>query len=616
MGRQSSKGGMFKAAILTVSAIIMGTAGTISTGIGQAWAQDEDGTPETASSPVDTIIVKGLKRDEKFIEVPVTVQVFDEAAIENAGIERPQDYLRLTPNVTFLSANHAGEFFVNIRGQASVRQSESAVAVVIDGVQLATQNEFNGELFDLQQIEVLKGPQGALYGRNAAAGAIIITTKAPTDDFEGQGKFSYGNWSSVKATASVGGAIVPGKLRFRAAGAYTDTDGPFTNIVTGEKSFRLSEKLGRLRLDWLASDDLTLDFRIGASEVTGGALAFNPQIAGTTVGGVFVGGIDTNNTDVPFVADVEGRNLQSKFDTSLKADWDLGFATLTSVTAWSQITDNYQGKNLPYADFLDPRNDFGVFAVVFGDRTQKFRIANRAFTQELRLTSSDDARIQWQFGFYFLDADRKFTTEQGLNGRPLLNPDGTIVPPLSLAPDGSLIRTLQGGGIILPTLGIDGIDTVNPTDNYDNNLFGATNYAPFGNVQFNLTDALEVSLALRYDIEKRSIRTLTPDIPNPVTGASTFNLCVLTTGRPADECFEKETFKQLQPKATITYVFGDEGSIFFSYGRSFKSGGFNPIGTRPGPTRTTSSFRTPITKRPQTPSKSVSKACCLMAVWP
>lgn len=208
------------------------------------------GTETPAANEAAEIIVTGTKRDEKLIEVPVAVQVFSEQTITQAGITRPQDFLALTPNVSFQTSNHAGEFFVNIRGQTSVRQSEGAVAVVIDGVQLVTQNEFNGELFDVQQIEVLKGPQGALYGRNAAAGAIIINTKAPGDELEGQAMVTYGNWNTMKANASVGGAIIPGKLRFRISAAISDTDGPFTNINTGEKVMRSTEKLGRLRLDW------------------------------------------------------------------------------------------------------------------------------------------------------------------------------------------------------------------------------------------------------------------------------------------------------------------------------------------------------------------------------
>jgi iron complex outermembrane receptor protein len=475
---------------------------------------------------------------------------------------------------------------------------------VIDGVQLATQNEFNGELFDIQQIEVLKGPQGALYGRNASAGAIVITTKAPTDEFEGNALLSYGNWNSARANVSVGGPIVEGRLRFRASAAVNTTDGPYKNINTGEQVQRATEMLGRFRLDWILSEQTKVDFRVNGSRLRGGAIAFNAQVVGATQGGVLTEQIDTNDTSLPYTSDVEGRNLQNKFSTSMKIDHDFGEGlTLTSVTSYNIIVDQYQAKNYPYgawnfagnsfvSDALSPGLDLDILAA-FGDNTQKFRISNHAFIQEFRLTSPSDQRLRWQVGAYFLDSKRNFTTEQGLNGRLQTDTMGNLLPPFVIsgtttgAPVAPVDRLLIGGGAILPTLGIDGPETNNGTVNYDRNRYGARNFAPFGNVQYDVTDEFEVQLALRYDIEKRTVRTQTPDIANPFFGiapgapAATYNLCVATTGRDADDCREERTFKQLQPKVNLTYKFpGGNGSVFASYGKSFKSGGFNPIGTR------------------------------------
>ena len=579
---------------------------TIAIAVGSvpARAQTAAAVPPAAdAADASQIIVTGLKRSDKFIDVPVAVQVFSEKAITQAGITRPQDFLALTPNVTFQTSNHAGEFFVNIRGQTSVRQSEGAVAIVIDGVQLVTQNEFNGELFDVKQIEVLKGPQGALYGRNAAAGAIIITTKPPSDTFEGQTTFSYGNWNSSRATASVGGPIIPGKLRFRIAAALNDTDGPYRNINTGEQVMRSSEKVGRLRFDWLVDDKTTVDLRINGSKLTGGAIAFNSQVVGTTQGGVKTTVIDTNATNGEYTNDVHGDNRQDKFNTSLKIDHDFGIGSFSSISNYSKIVDAYQAKNYPYGAWnfagnsfvsqaLSPGLDLDILAA-FGDNTQKFRISNSAFTQEFRLTSPNNQRLRWQVGFYFLTSVRDFTTEQGLNGRLARDADGKLLPPYVIkgttigAPVAPVERLLIGGGAILPTLGIDGVDTSNGTVNYDRNRYTAHNYAPFGNIQFDISKEIELQVALRYDIERRTVNTETPDIPNPFFGvapgapATTYNLCVATTGRTAAACHEERTFKQLQPKVTLTYKFPDgNGSVYAGYGRSFKSGGFNPIGTR------------------------------------
>ncbi|QMW23079.1 TonB-dependent receptor [Sandaracinobacteroides saxicola] len=560
---------------------------------------------QTAAAPaapaVEEIIVTGTKRDEKFIDVPVAVQVFSEKAITQAGITRPQDFLGLTPNVTFIQSNHAGEAFVNVRGQTSVRQSESAVAVVIDGVQLATQNEFNGELFDIQQIEVLKGPQGALYGRNAAAGAIIITTKPPTDELSGSASISYGNWQSVKAVVSAGGAIVPGKLRVRVSGAINDSEGPFTNIITGEKSYRTNEKTGRLRLDWNLTDDVKLDIRVGGSHLTGGAIAAQAQGPNIVVGGVR-SPVNSNAPTAPYVSDVPGSNVQDKFSSSLKLDADLGLGTITAVSAYSRIVDNYQAKLFPYMTHADPRNDAGN-AILFGDQTQKYRIANKAFSQEIRFTSKGDGPVRYQAGLYFLTSTRNFTTEQGYNGRVPLNPNGTpnigvsgflpnpnglirgsLDPAISTAIFGAAFnrwdRLLIGGGAIAPTLGIDGLDSSNPTNAYDISEYKARNFAPFANAQWDITPDIELGVAARYDIEKREVRTLTPNVINPFTGAS-FNDCVRILGVQPGACSKEKTFKQVQPKVTLTYKFPERnGSVYATWGRSFKSGGFNAIGTR------------------------------------
>src|SRR3546814_3386763 len=122
------------------------------------------------------------------------MSVLTETAITSAGIDRASEFLSNIPNVTFIEDN-AGEVYVNIRGQTSVRNSDPNVAVVIDGATLTSLKSFNQDLFGLKQIEVLKGPQSALYGRNAAAGAIVITTKEPGDTFEGTAMVGYGNRS-------------------------------------------------------------------------------------------------------------------------------------------------------------------------------------------------------------------------------------------------------------------------------------------------------------------------------------------------------------------------------------------------------------------------------------
>ncbi len=126
---------------------------------------------------LEEVVVVARRRSEDLQQVPIAVTAFTSSDIQSAGISRPQDFISLTPNVSIVDTANAGDTQVTIRGQYSTRDAESTFAYVVDGVLITNPNGFNGELFDIEQIEVLKGPQGAIYGRNAVAGAIIVNTK-------------------------------------------------------------------------------------------------------------------------------------------------------------------------------------------------------------------------------------------------------------------------------------------------------------------------------------------------------------------------------------------------------------------------------------------------------
>jgi iron complex outermembrane receptor protein len=157
---------------------------------GPAFAQETTPPAGDASqaAPVETgeIIVTARQRSEALQDVPAQVTAFNAEAIEMRGIERPADFIASVPNVTFVETQNAGTSFLVIRGISQARNSEPSAAIVVDGVPMTQPAQFNQALIDIQQIEVLKGPQGALYGRNAIGGAILITTRKPSDEYEGR----------------------------------------------------------------------------------------------------------------------------------------------------------------------------------------------------------------------------------------------------------------------------------------------------------------------------------------------------------------------------------------------------------------------------------------------
>lgn len=552
------------------------TAGTTS-------AQQEPSAGADAVSASD-IVVTGLKRDERLIDVPVSAQVFGEKALAQAGVNRPTDFLELTPNVSFYTSINRSDFFVNVRGQTSIRGAEPSVRIIIDGVPVANPAEFTSELVDVQQIEVLRGPQGAFYGRNASAGAIVVTTKAPTDDWSGQINAGYGNWDTYRANASIGGAIIPGVLRVRGTIAASHTDGPFTNINTGVKEARYKEILGRLRVDWQAADNLTFDARVNLQHAKGGSYSYLPQIAvhplspnGTTVGGVRITSVDTNNVNIPYVADVKGLLDQDIFTTSLKADWDLGFATFTSVTSYADLQLVTGGKNLPYGNRSDPTTNFAGWAAIYGDQSQNNNDQYHQFDQEIRLTSSDDGPFKWQIGFEYLWNKYRRYRNVALTG---MIPVGQTLLGYNGYTAG--VPSLNGPALLPPDPRIlYGPETPYASRTYTINDRTGKNYAPFANVQFDITEQLELGLAGRYDIEKRHTGSIGTAAISPFSGTS-FNQCVRALGWTLDQCIagRDRTFKQFQPKVTLTYKIPEFGSIFASWGKGFKTGGFNDIGTR------------------------------------
>ena len=169
--------------------------------IGAAIAAALTATPVAgAKPPIPTRSTKSwsprASATKSFTDVPVTMSVFTREDIAAAGIEKPGDFIARVPNMTLVETQNAGNAFVVVRGISQARNSEPSVAVLVDGVLETNPAEFNQELFDIEQIEVLKGPQGALYGRNAIGGAIIIRTRDPGDEFEGRVKLGVGNGSS------------------------------------------------------------------------------------------------------------------------------------------------------------------------------------------------------------------------------------------------------------------------------------------------------------------------------------------------------------------------------------------------------------------------------------
>ena len=506
-------------------------------------------TDVAAQATLEEVVVTARKRSETLAESPISVKAFTEAEIRAAGIQTPQDFVDLTPNVTLVQTQSTGNSFLNIRGVSSARNSEMAAAVLIDGVLMSNPTQLNQQLFDIQQIEVLRGPQGALYGRNAIGGAIKIETKMPGDEPEAEirvGAESAPGYS-VKGLAS-GPLTEDGSVKYRIAGSYIDHDGYLDNAYLDEKADPYQDTSVRARITWDVSDTLTTDFRASYSQLETQAF-------------YFVIDADADDVDIPIQVNNPGDNEREFTSASFKFDWDLGFATLTGITAYDEVTEIASGDNFNFLpreatfNFFnnDPFGDYIKFLTGddFTDLSQNQFLEVESLSQELRLTSNNETGLRWIIGAYAIQTDRYISTGGQIDrGLGVFNVERDFRP--------QIFTDYFTDGVvddISPQLGV----LADEQDNFA--------WAVFGQVEFDVSDNLEVAFSLRYDEDTRENTTLTPleyNVP--------FNASIVFGEK------REETWDAAQPKLTVRWRPSDNWMVYADASRGFRSGGFNQTG--------------------------------------
>ena len=499
--------------------------GTI--GLAAAPLAAQDAAPATEDAATDDtggeIVVTSLRRTETLQDTPAAVTAFDAQAISNAGIERPADFIALTPNVTLVETQNAGNAFVIIRGISQNRNSEPSVAVIVDGVQQVNPAQFNQELFDIEQIEVLKGPQGGLYGRNAIGGAIIITTKAPTDEVSGNVTAGIDNGFGYYLRSSLSTPLGEG-VKLRVAGSWYDTDGFIPNTFLGEDADPVKDFSFRANLLIEASDRLTFDLR-------GSVNLLRTQ-------GFYYNIVDDVNTIAPVRVNNAGRDDRDIYNAALKVEYAGDNAVLTSVSSYDTLSEIVTGDAF---NFL-PIPESLLFQFFGFDINQSQYLNVKAFSQEVRLASPDDDRkFNWMVGGYLIDTTRYIST-------------------------GNLIDTGNGVTSVFRT------PSTNPRNPQLTFLAdGQENFAwaLFANAGYAFTEQLRVDASLRYDRDKREQTTLTPQAFLPVV-----------PGVPVAQSGEVRSvvFDDWQPKVTLTWEPSPDLTLYGGYSRGFRSGGFNQTG--------------------------------------
>ncbi|WP_052071758.1 TonB-dependent receptor [Sphingopyxis sp. MWB1] len=633
-----------------------------------AYAQNQSNTDAFGGE----IVVTAQRQSERLQDVPIAVSAFSSESLEAQQIENPADLQLTLPNVTFTKTNFTSSSFT-IRGIGDL-----CVGVSCDSATAIHQNEspligtrlFETEFFDLERIEVLRGPQGTLFGRNATSGVVnVVTAKPDLSGFGASGELEYGNYNSIKAKGMVN-VPLGDTLGVRVAGFYLNRDGFTKNLYDGSRIDDRDMYAVRGSIRWEPSDDTTLDlmgyyFREDDNRLriqkqycqrdpTGvlgclnnrrdpGVTNANSTIAGVLTSREFfaVRGLPTAfalgslygpdslasfqpiadprvvNTDFnpTYFSDelqVQGRLEQSfgAFNVSLagvyqkarvdsQQDYNLsiqdraGYAvalnTLAAAAAgqvpglpaayFKPIADALipNGPNGPLCTSLAEPSGLGVYGghAICSDTPQDFDRSvqdSSAWSGEMIISSDFDGPFNFLLGGIYgkshLTENSYYVNAFGLDYAAGIL--GTFTAMTTPAPNGPLPPSFLG------------------TPNYRNNTddLRVRSYGFFGEAYYEMNDALKLTLGLRYNNDKKSVRarnTLASFlVPFGQTGSAFDSPFVggfdADPGLPGNQLFQERSvgFDEITGRAVLDWKITPDNLVYFSYSRGYKSGGINP----------------------------------------
>ena len=611
-------------------------------------------TDELGTGDGDEIIITAQGRQQILQDVPIAVTAVNAEALQNTGATDIRQLNQLAPSLLVSSTGTEANGSARIRGIGTVGDNpglESSVAVFIDGVYRSRSGIGLNELGEIERIEVLRGPQGTLFGRNASAGLIHIISKKPNvNEMEGYAEASYGNYEFIRVAGGVTGPIGDSGFAYRLDGVYVERDGFYrVDNPVGETESRVNDR-DRLfvRGQLLYEPTDTLEIRLIGDYTTReesccGAVwvdvreKFDPTpsaVPNTNPEGDFairnnriVDILTSLGETFPSLGDpydrvisvTPGRTFRGDTEDwglSGQVDWDVGFGTLTSITAYRNYYSEQPGDV-----------DYGFVDILYRDDDSNAFREFKTFSQELRLQGSAfNDRLDWLFGAYFANEDLqvrdnlRFGTQYGAFAAcrivATINPAAALRNPanpgcLSAAGravlTGAIPGTTPAFGALTPLVigGIDRLSTVNDVGDNDANYFQESrNWALFTHNIFKITDELSFTLGLRYTNERKEF-SADFNNTNTVCAAQQAAFSPFLTGGPAAGAIPAALQPLLQGIVNLTcqgnssaslngldlederkedewtgtgilsYKPNNDWLFYASYAKGYKAGGFN-----------------------------------------
>lgn len=411
------------------------------------------------SKKIERIEVTAQKRVQNIQEVPIAITAFSGDEIDAMGLNTSSDLSEKTPNLTIgQPTGEGGVVAIAIRGVGLsdfAPNNQAPIGMYVDGVVAGNSNAQITTLFDVERVEVLKGPQGTLYGKNTTGGTINIISRKPTDYFEGYFKVNLANYNTRKVEGAISGSLSD-TLNARLSFVDYHSDGWTENLITNN-TIEKNNQAYRLLLDWSVSNDTSVLFNIHGNENDSDADLYNAS------------------TDADFYKGA------SEFDPKINVK-----TKGASITIESQINENISFFSITSYDELDKFHQEDVDLSSLDVLRTQYQPETESFTQELRL-SGQFGKATWILGAFYSKDEIDYDQWVRLFG------DYEVITGIDLDGDGE-VKSLQDSGPYRLQLDYD---------NYQE----STTKAIFGQIDYNLSEALLLTVGLRLTQEKVELRS-------------------------------------------------------------------------------------------------------------
>jgi iron complex outermembrane receptor protein len=478
---------------------------------------------EPGAGILEEVTVTAQKRETKLEDTPIAISAYTPDFIDRNRIQSLDDVALRTPSVSFLQINK-GEAYISIRGTLVNTPGagwDDSVTTFIDDVPMTGAADNSPDLYDLKSIEVLRGPQGTLFGRNVTGGAIVIHTQQPSFEAQGKVEGTYGQDNLAQLRGLWTGPLAGHELAGKISVDVKHRDDYLNNVTLHDKTFGDSVANGRGQLLWEPSDSIRLLFSgdFTHDQSSGKIVRLSGSLEPSLYPNLSYNPDETN----------QGKNSETRkniLGLSARLDWDNTWGTLTSITGLRRVHNDTNWSRLG-----DPNNQALTTAIV----------QDKQYTEELRVASAAGARFSWLGGLFYLHADKQENDQYTFN----LNP-----------------KTVNGGAFPIPIMGV--------AQNVQQHVVDEVG-ALFGEVSYAILEPLKLTLGGRGQWERK--------------GGSSAIVAGFAPGNPFNAIYPRifpnaaadysDTWWSFTPKATLAYQAQESLLLYATSAKGYKSGGWD-----------------------------------------